>query len=94
MMVLTMRLTTLAKLVGLTLTTLTLSSAWALDKEAQAAKDEGMRLYNALQREESIPYLEIAAEAGDIDAMFCEPLAGVVLPCRAAGRTLLHAALT
>ncbi|CEP35148.1 Putative uncharacterized protein [Halomonas sp. R57-5] len=70
MMVLTMRLTTLAKLVGLTLTTLTLSSAWALDEEAQAAKDEGMRLYNALQREESIPYLEIAAEAGDIDAMF------------------------
>ncbi len=46
-MVLTMRLTTLATMVGLTLTTLTSSSAWALDEEAQAAKDEGMRLYNA-----------------------------------------------
>ncbi|WP_082925957.1 tetratricopeptide repeat protein [Halomonas sp. G11] len=54
---------------GLTLTFL-LQPAWALDDEAQAAKDEGMRLYNAHQRSISTPYLEKAAEAGDSEAMY------------------------
>ncbi|WP_447894186.1 tetratricopeptide repeat protein [Vreelandella sp. GE22] len=36
----------------------------------QAAKEEGMRLYNAHQRSKSPPYLEIAAEAGDAEAMY------------------------
>lgn len=62
--------TTFATLAGAAFAALSLSSAWALDEEAQAAKDEGMRLYNARQREASIPYLTIAAEAGDVDAMF------------------------
>ncbi|WP_156524099.1 hypothetical protein [Halomonas sp. HL-93] len=44
-------------------------SAWALDDEAQAAKKKGMRLYNAHQRSISTPYLEQAAEAGDVEAM-------------------------
>ncbi|WP_355662415.1 tetratricopeptide repeat protein [Halomonas salifodinae] len=44
--------------------------AWALDDEALAAKEEGMRLYNAHQRTTSIPYLEIAARAGDVEAMY------------------------
>ncbi|WP_290441437.1 hypothetical protein [Halomonas sp. CnH100-B] len=33
-----------AVLAGLTLTTFMIPLAWALDDEAQAAKDEGMRL--------------------------------------------------
>ncbi|MBZ5487736.1 sel1 repeat family protein [Halomonas aquamarina] len=60
----------LATLASVLLTPLTLPSAWALDEEAQAAKEEGMRLYNAHQRSKSPPYLEIAAEAGDAEAMY------------------------
>ncbi|WP_260578883.1 tetratricopeptide repeat protein [Vreelandella populi] len=60
----------LVTLASLLLTLLTLPPAWALDEEAQAAKDEGMRLYNAHQRSKSPPYLEIAAEVGDAEAMY------------------------
>jgi TPR repeat protein len=59
-----------AALVALALSSLALPTALALDKEAQAAKDEGMRLYNAHQRTTSMPYLEIAANAGDVEAMY------------------------
>ncbi|GAA0565855.1 hypothetical protein GCM10008997_12760 [Halomonas salifodinae] len=45
-------------------------SAWALDPESQAAKDEGMRPYNAHQRMMSMPYLEIAARIGDVETMY------------------------
>ncbi|MFY0991883.1 tetratricopeptide repeat protein [Halomonas sp. C05BenzN] len=45
-------------------------SGWALDAETQAAKDEGMRLYNAHLRSQAPPYLEPAAEAGDAEAMY------------------------
>lgn len=45
-------------------------NSWALPADIQAAKDEGMRLYNAHQRSLSTPYLEIAAEAGDAEAMY------------------------
>ncbi|MGM0826374.1 MAG: tetratricopeptide repeat protein [Pseudomonadota bacterium] len=54
----------------LTLTTLLSSSVWALDEEAQAAKDEGMRLWGIHQWEKMQPPLEIAAEAGDMEAMY------------------------
>ncbi|WP_386079403.1 tetratricopeptide repeat protein [Vreelandella sp. F11] len=69
-MLLPKRSTILAMLAGLTLTALMLPSAWALDDETQAAKEEGMRLYNAHQRSISTPYLEKAAEAGDVKAMY------------------------
>ncbi|GAA0578707.1 tetratricopeptide repeat protein [Halomonas salifodinae] len=46
------------------------ASAWALEPETQAAKDEGLRLYNAHLRSQAPPYLEVAAEAGDVDAMY------------------------
>ncbi|MBP5980324.1 MAG: sel1 repeat family protein [Halomonas sp.] len=65
-----MRSALLAILTGLLLTPVMLPVAWALDEEAQAAKDEGMRLYNAHQRSRSTPYLEIAAKAGDAEAMY------------------------
>lgn len=45
-------------------------SGWALDAETQAAKDEGLRLYNAHLRSQAPPYLEPAAEAGDAEAMY------------------------
>ncbi|WP_240935945.1 tetratricopeptide repeat protein [Billgrantia bachuensis] len=45
-------------------------TAWALEPEIQAAKDEGMRLYGLGIAAESIPLLEPAAEAGDADAMY------------------------
>jgi len=64
-----MRTATLTMLAGLTLTSF-LPLAWALDDEAQAAKEEGMRLYNSHQRSISTPYLEKAAEAGDAEAMY------------------------
>lgn len=60
----------LATLASLLLMPLTLPSAWALNDEAQAAKEEGMRLYNTHQRSKSPPYLEIAAEAGEAEAMY------------------------
>lgn len=57
-------------LAGLTLTTLMVPHAWALDEDAQAAKDEGMRLYGIRRADTAIPYLEQAAEAGDVEAMY------------------------
>ncbi|MBD3895305.1 sel1 repeat family protein [Halomonas sp. ML-15] len=45
-------------------------SGWALDAETQAAKEEGLRLYNAHLRSQASPYLEPAAEAGDAEAMY------------------------
>ncbi|WP_161786299.1 tetratricopeptide repeat protein [Halomonas sp. TG39a] len=47
-----------------------LPSVWALDDEAQAAKEEGMRLYGIRKADSAIPYLEQAAEAGDVEAMY------------------------
>ncbi|OBX35970.1 hypothetical protein A8U91_00306 [Halomonas elongata] len=44
--------------------------ATALEPEVQAAKDEGMRLYGLGISGEIIPYLEPAAEAGDMEAMY------------------------
>ncbi|WP_338578805.1 tetratricopeptide repeat protein [Halomonas salifodinae] len=45
-------------------------SAWALEPETQAAKDEGMRLYNIGHSTAAMPYLRQAAEAGDVEAMY------------------------
>ncbi|WP_355662418.1 tetratricopeptide repeat protein [Halomonas salifodinae] len=45
-------------------------AAWALEPEAQAAKDEGMRLWGISEWIEMQPYLEPAAEAGDVEAMY------------------------
>ncbi len=59
-----------AILAGLTLTTLMVPLAWALDDEAQAAKDEGMRLWGIHQWEKMQPPLEIAAASGDVEAMY------------------------
>ncbi|MDI5985123.1 tetratricopeptide repeat protein [Halomonas sp. M4R5S39] len=42
----------------------------ALEPDTQAAKDEGMRLYGIGISAETIPYLEPAAEAGDVEAMY------------------------
>ncbi len=42
----------------------------ALDEDTQAAKDEGMRLWGIHQWETMQPPLEIAAEAGDVEAMY------------------------
>jgi TPR repeat protein len=64
-----MRSITLTVLAGLTLTSF-LPLAWALDDEAQAAKDEGMRLYGIRHVDSAIPYLEQAASAGDAEAMY------------------------
>ncbi|MGR2740815.1 tetratricopeptide repeat protein [Billgrantia sp. Q4P2] len=60
----------ISTLAALVLSLLAMPTAVALDEEAQAAKDEGMRLYNAHQRTTSMPYLEIAANAGDVEAMY------------------------
>ncbi|MCE8026923.1 tetratricopeptide repeat protein [Billgrantia aerodenitrificans] len=45
-------------------------SSWALEPEVQTAKDEGMRIYGLGIAAESIPLLEPAAEAGDVEAMY------------------------
>ncbi|WP_338578797.1 tetratricopeptide repeat protein [Halomonas salifodinae] len=45
-------------------------AAWALNPETQAAKDEGMRLYNIGHSTAAMPYLRQAAEAGDVEAMY------------------------
>jgi TPR repeat protein len=45
-------------------------SASALEPEAQAAKEEGMRLWGQHEWIEMQPYLEKAAEAGDVEAMY------------------------
>ncbi|MES3677890.1 tetratricopeptide repeat protein [Halomonas elongata] len=44
--------------------------AIALEPEVQAAKDEGMQLYNIGESTRALPYLEQAAEAGDVEAMY------------------------
>ncbi|MFG6139168.1 tetratricopeptide repeat protein [Halomonas sp. B23F22_10] len=44
--------------------------ATALEPEVQAAKEEGMRLYGLGISRETIPYLEPAAKAGDVEAMY------------------------
>lgn len=64
-----MRSITLTMLAGLTLTSF-LPLAWALDDEAQVAKDEGMRLWGIHQWEKMQPPLEIAAASGDVEAMY------------------------
>jgi len=46
--------TILATLAGLTFTALMTPSAWALDDEAQAAKEEGMRLYGIRKADSAI----------------------------------------
>ena len=60
----------LATLVCFLLMPLTLPPAWALDEKAQAAKEEGMRLWGIHQWERMQPPLEIAAESGDTEAMY------------------------
>ncbi|MCC5900698.1 MAG: sel1 repeat family protein [Halomonas sp.] len=65
-----MRSNLLTTLAGLALAALLSPPVWALNEETQAAKEEGMRLYNAHQRSLSTPYLEVAAEAGDAEAMY------------------------
>ncbi|WP_218938111.1 tetratricopeptide repeat protein [Billgrantia lactosivorans] len=46
-------------------------TGWALLSESeQAAKDQGMQLYNLHKRASAIPYLEVAADAGDVEAMY------------------------
>ncbi|WP_338578807.1 tetratricopeptide repeat protein [Halomonas salifodinae] len=45
-------------------------SAWALEPEVQAAKNEGMRLWGISEWIEMQSYLEPAAEAGDVEAMY------------------------
>jgi uncharacterized protein len=46
------------------------ASGWAVDAETQAAKDEGMIAYNLGFLLDAVPHLEVAAEAGDVDAMY------------------------
>ncbi|MCP1313326.1 MULTISPECIES: tetratricopeptide repeat protein [unclassified Halomonas] len=65
-----MRITLLTALTSLLLVPLILPSAWALDDEAQGAKEEGMRLWGIHQWERMQPPLEIAAESGDAEAMY------------------------
>ncbi|PCF93465.1 tetratricopeptide repeat protein [Vreelandella nigrificans] len=45
-------------------------NSWALPVDIQAAKNEGMRLYNIGHSTAAIPYLHQAADAGDVDAMY------------------------
>ncbi|MDR5868732.1 tetratricopeptide repeat protein [Halomonas koreensis] len=44
--------------------------ALANETDVQSAKDEGMRLYNIHHSTAALPYLERAAEAGDVEAMY------------------------
>ena len=64
------RSSSLTSLAGLALATLCFPASWALDDEAQAAKEEGMRLYGIRQADTAIPFLEQAAAAGDAEAMY------------------------
>ncbi|MGR2740816.1 tetratricopeptide repeat protein [Billgrantia sp. Q4P2] len=57
-------------LAALTLSPIVISAAWAWDDEAQAAKDEGMRLWGIHQWIKMQPYLEQAAEHGDVESMY------------------------
>ncbi|MBW6393520.1 tetratricopeptide repeat protein [Billgrantia antri] len=45
-------------------------STWALEPEVQAAKEEGLRLWGISEWIEMQPYLEQAADAGDVEAMY------------------------
>ncbi|MBD3895306.1 sel1 repeat family protein [Halomonas sp. ML-15] len=45
-------------------------NGWALDDEAQAAKDKGMIAYNLGFLLDAVPHLKVAAETGDVDAMY------------------------
>ncbi|QNI02363.1 sel1 repeat family protein [Halomonas sp. SH5A2] len=45
-------------------------NSWALPEDIQAAKDEGMRLYNIGHSTTAMPYLRQAADAGDVEAMY------------------------
>lgn len=65
-----MRTNLLVALAGLALATLVSPYVWAMDEETQAAKDEGMRLYGIRRADSAIPFLEKAAEAGDVEAMY------------------------
>ncbi|SEG42342.1 tetratricopeptide repeat protein [Billgrantia desiderata] len=49
---------------------LPITIAWALEPEVQAAKDEGMRLWGISEWIKMQPYLEQAADAGDVEAMY------------------------
>lgn len=46
------------------------SLSWGLDDETQAAKDEGMRLWGLSEWIKMQPYLEQAAEEGDVESMY------------------------
>ncbi|MBW6393518.1 tetratricopeptide repeat protein [Billgrantia antri] len=59
-----------AALVALAISPIATSAAWALNEEAQAAKDEGMRLWGISEWIKMQPYLEQAAEAGDVEALY------------------------
>ncbi|MDR5890392.1 MULTISPECIES: hypothetical protein [Halomonas] len=45
-------------------------SAFALEPEAQAAKDEGTRLYNIHQSTAALPYLEQAAAVSNLSSIY------------------------
>jgi TPR repeat protein len=45
-------------------------NSWALPADIQAAKDEGMRLYNIGHSTDAMPYLRQAADAGDVESMY------------------------
>ncbi|MBF8224532.1 sel1 repeat family protein, partial [Halomonas sp. 328] len=57
-------------LATLALFPLMVPTAWALDNEAQAAKEEGMRLWGIHQWIKMQPYLELSAEQGDVESMY------------------------
>nr|WP_240457613.1 tetratricopeptide repeat protein [Halomonas socia] len=65
-----MRLMTWMILTVWVLSPFSMATAWALNEEAQVAKEEGMRLWGIHQWEKMQPPLEIAAESGDLEAMY------------------------
>lgn len=65
-----MRIMTWIVLSTFLISPLVIPESLALDDEAQAAKDEGMRLYGIRQADAAIPFLEQAAAAGDAEAMY------------------------
>lgn len=60
----------MSTLAAMMLSLLAMPTALALDEEAQAAKDEGMRLWGIHQWIKMQPYLEQAAEHGDVESMY------------------------
>ncbi|MCE8027409.1 sel1 repeat family protein [Halomonas daqingensis] len=60
----------MSTLAAMVLSLLAMPTALALDEEAQAAKDEGMRLWGIHQWIKMQPYLEQAAEHGDVESMY------------------------